>query len=69
MSKNALLTRIRYELDKLNEQIDLAIIEGRGYRNLSTRHKILLSRFNRLQSEGSSWLGQKLSSNFGLTLF
>ncbi|HZS42895.1 MAG TPA: hypothetical protein VFA52_01615 [Candidatus Paceibacterota bacterium] len=66
MGKSQILNKIRYELDKLNEQIDLAIIEGRNYKSLASKHKILLSRFNRLQSEGSSLLTK--SFRF-LTLF
>ena len=66
MSKGALLTKIRYELDKINEQIDIAIVEGRAYKHLALRHKVLLSRFNRLKTEAHPWLSR--SFRF-LTLF
>ncbi|MES2623003.1 MAG: hypothetical protein V4576_01185 [Patescibacteria group bacterium] len=43
MSKQKLITTIHAELEKINEQIDLKIIQGQDYKKESKRHKFLIS--------------------------
>lgn len=43
MSKQKLITTIHTELEKINEQIDLKIIQGLEYKSESKRHKFLVS--------------------------
>ncbi len=43
MSKQKLITTIHTELEKINEQIDLKIIQGLDYKKESRRHKFLVS--------------------------
>jgi hypothetical protein len=43
MSKQKLITTIHTELEKINEQIDLKIIQGLEYKRESRRHKFLVS--------------------------
>ena len=43
MSKQKLITTIHTELEKINEMIDLKIIQGLEYKKESRRHKFLVS--------------------------
>lgn len=43
MSNQKLITTIHTELEKINEQIDLKIIQGLEYTKESKRHKFLVS--------------------------
>jgi hypothetical protein len=43
MSKQKLITTIHTELEKINEQIDLKIIQGLEYKRESKRHKFLVA--------------------------
>lgn len=49
MSKSQLRTFIEQELDKLNQRIDLKILEGESFRRDAARHKLLLSQYQKLQ--------------------
>ena len=58
MSKQKLITTIHTELEKINEQIDLKIIQGLEYRKESKRHKFLVSHLTqaiRGAERGTTW--------------
>lgn len=48
MSKQKLITTIHTELEKINEQIDLKIIQGLEYKRESKRHKFLVSHLTQV---------------------
>ena len=53
MSKYQAIRTIRMELDRINQDIDLRIIQGLPYRRLSMRHKFLMSQLARLSPRRS----------------
>ena len=57
MSKQKLITTIHTELEKINEQIDLKIIQGLEYKRESKRHKFLVSHLTQVIRGGTkrSW--------------
>lgn len=61
MSKQKLITTIHTELEKINEQIDLKIIQGLDYKRESKRHKFLVSHLTQvIRGTKTSWT-QRLS--------
>ncbi len=48
MSKQKLITTIHTELEKINEQIDLKIIQGLEYKREARRHKFLVSHLTQV---------------------
>lgn len=48
MSKQKLITTIHTELEKINEQIDLKIIQGLEYKKEARRHKFLVSHLTQV---------------------
>ena len=59
MSKFILEKKIRKEIKKVNDIIDLKIIRGMSYKREALRHRFLLSRLtdlHRLSKFHSSWL-------------
>lgn len=48
MSKQKLITTIHTELEKINEQIDLKIIQGLEYKREAKRHKFLVSHLTQV---------------------
>jgi hypothetical protein len=49
MSKHQIVRELRREIKKINEQIDMHIIQGLSYREEARRHKFLVSQLARLQ--------------------
>lgn len=61
MSKHTFVKELRKEIAKLNEEIDRRIIQGRSYKALGERHKILVRKLNtvtRYPSSSYSFLGR-----------
>lgn len=56
-NKNIFVKELRREINKLNQEIDRRIIRGISYKNLSRRHKILVSKLNSATSYPSSSYG------------
>ncbi len=59
MSKFILEKRIKSELAKINDIIDVKIVEGVSYRREALRHRFLLNRLSdlhRLSRFQSNWL-------------
>jgi hypothetical protein len=54
MSKHQTINTIRRELHKLNEQIDLKIIQGQFYKEEARRHKLLLAQLRQIKRR--EWL-------------
>ena len=48
MSKNTLKKEIHKEIKNINTLIDMRIIKGLSYKDLSRRHKFLISQLNSL---------------------
>ncbi len=61
MSKYQTIRTIRAEIDRLNQEIDLRIIQGMPYKRLSIRHKFLRSQLSRLSPQRLSWFNRSLS--------
>ncbi len=61
MSKQQTVRTIRAEIDRLNQEIDLRIIQGMPYKRLSMRHRFLRSQLSRLAPQRVSWFGKSLS--------
>lgn len=61
MSKNKTVKTIRSEIDRLNQKIDLCIIQGVPYKRLSLRHRFLRSQLSRLAPIRSTWFSKSLS--------
>lgn len=59
MSKNQAIKNIRYEIDRLNQEIDLKIIKGVSYGREARRHKFLISQLRRLND---SWFGRLVNA-------
>ena len=59
MSKHQAIRTIRAEIDRLNQQIDLAIIRGVSYRREALRHKFLMAQLARLAPR-RSWFARSL---------
>ena len=58
MSKFVLESKIRGELKRINEIIDLKIVQGESYRREALRHRFLLNRLSdlhRLSRFHSNW--------------
>ena len=53
MSKYQTLRAIRSELKRLNRLIDMRIIQGLSYKDLSRRHKFLMRELDSLESRRS----------------
>lgn len=49
MSKKQIQSAIAKELEKLNQKIDIKILEGESYRRDARRHKLLLSQMKQLR--------------------
>ena len=65
MSKHQALRAIKNEIKRLNQEIDIRIIKGLSYKDLSKRHKLLMSQLNSITSH--SWFARSFSfSNFNL---
>lgn len=61
MSKQKLITTIHTELEKINEQIDLKIIQGLEYKRESKRHKFLVSHLTQVirgEETKRSWVNR-----------
>ncbi len=53
MTKHKIITTINKEINKINDEIDMKILQGLAYRAEARRHKMLL---NKLRSEARpSW--------------
>lgn len=57
MSKHQIVRELRREIRKINEKIDLRIIQGMSYREESRRHKFLVSQLARLQPRRAPLFG------------
>jgi hypothetical protein len=57
MSKHQIVRELRREIRKVNEKIDLRIIQGMSYREESRRHKFLVSQLARLQPRHAPLFG------------
>ncbi len=57
MSKYQIARELRREIKKINEKIDLRIIQGLSYREESRRHKFLVSQLARLQPRRAPLFG------------
>ena len=51
MSKTQLTHFIEGELEKLNQKIDLKILEGESFKRDALRHRLLLSQYKRLKRQ------------------
>jgi len=60
MSKHQTIKTIRMEIERLNQEIDLKIIQGVSYRREALRHKSLKSQLARLAPRRSYWLDRTL---------
>ena len=49
MSKHQIVRELRREIRKINQIIDLRIIQGLPYREEARRHKFLMSQLARIQ--------------------
>lgn len=58
MSRNKTIKAIRSEIEKLNKEIDLRIIKGLSYKDLSRRHKFLHSQLENINEFKRSWFGR-----------
>ena len=56
-NKNIFIKELRKEINILNQEIDKRIIRGLSYRNLSKRHRYLITRLNQATSYPSSSYG------------
>lgn len=66
MSKHQALRAIKNEIKRLNQEIDIRIIKGLSYKDLSKRHKLLMSQLNNMTSH--SWLSRSFVRSFGFTI-
>ena len=66
MSKYQIARELRREIKKINEKIDLRIIQGLSYREESRRHKFLVSQLARLQPRTPLFGGFALTQLFML---
>lgn len=62
MSKHQALRVIKSEIKKLNQEIDIRIIKGLSYKDLSKRHKLLMSQLNNMTSH--SWFSRSFGFSF-----
>jgi hypothetical protein len=53
MSTYTLLRRLQKEIEKVNEEIDLRIINGLSYKSLSKKHKVMMERLHALNRVAS----------------
>lgn len=53
MKRYILIRRIENEIAKLNEEIDMRIMKGISYRNLSLRHKVLMTQLRAVKRSPS----------------
>jgi hypothetical protein len=53
MKRYILIRRIESEIAKLNEEIDVRIMKGISYKNLSLRHKILMTQLRAVKRSPS----------------
>jgi hypothetical protein len=44
MSKYKIVSTIQRELEKINERIDMKILQGQSYRKEAKQHKVLMSQ-------------------------
>lgn len=56
MSKNTLKKEILKEIKNINALIDMRIIKGISYKDLSRRHRFLMSELGSLRSEKRSYV-------------
>ena len=66
MSKHQALRAIKNEIKRLNQEIDIRIIKGLSYKDLSKRHKLLMSQLNNMTSH--SWLSRSFARSFGFAI-
>ena len=61
MSKTKLVSNLKKEINKLNNEIDLKIIKGLPYRAEARRHKFLVSQFYGLyETTRTGWFRRTL---------
>ena len=60
MSKKQIQTAIARELEKLNEKIDIKILEGESYARDARRHKLLLAQLKQLRRR--EWFSRSMRS-------
>jgi hypothetical protein len=64
MSKFVLEKKIKYEIRKINDIIDLKIVKGVSYRREALRHRFLLNRLSdlhRLSRFHSNWFQRSVN--------
>lgn len=53
MKRYILIRRIENEIAQLNEKIDMRILKGISYKNLSLRHKVLITQLRAVKRSTS----------------